>query len=88
MQRFRQQVAELEDPAGLTAREGPGVVVTLSDAPEEVIDAANGDKNLLVVHQQDIQAVVNAMWKGGARRSSSRASAWSPRPASSARAAR
>ena len=55
-----------QDPAGLTAREGPGVVVTLSDAPEEVIDAATGDKNLLVVHQQDIQAVVNAMWKGGA----------------------
>ena len=25
------------------------------------------DLNLLVVHQQDIQAVVNAMWKGGAR---------------------
>ena len=59
-------MAELEGPAGLTRREGPGVVVTLSDAPDEVIDAATGDKNLLVVHQQDIQAVVNAMWKGGA----------------------
>jgi len=66
VQRYQQQVADLEDPAGLTPREGPGVVVTLSDAPEEVIDAASGDKNLLVVHQQDIQAVVNAMWKGGA----------------------
>ena len=44
----------------------PGVTVTLSDAPEDVIDAATGDMNLLVVHQQDIQAVVNAMWKGGA----------------------
>ena len=42
------------------------MVVTLSDAPDEVVDAATGDKNLLVVHQQDIQAVVNAMWKGGA----------------------
>jgi uncharacterized protein YlxW (UPF0749 family) len=41
-------------------------VVTLSDAPDEVYDAATGDKNLLVVHQQDIQAVVNAMWRGGA----------------------
>jgi uncharacterized protein YlxW (UPF0749 family) len=66
VQRYQQQVAELESPAGLTEREGSGVVVTLSDAPEEVIDAASGDKNLLVVHQQDIQAVVNAMWKGGA----------------------
>jgi uncharacterized protein YlxW (UPF0749 family) len=66
VQRLQRQVADLEGPAGLTARKGSGVVVTLSDAPDEVIDAATGDKNLLVVHQQDIQAVVNAMWKGGA----------------------
>jgi uncharacterized protein YlxW (UPF0749 family) len=66
VRRIQQQVKDLEDPAGLKPRTGPGVVVTLSDAPEEVIDAATGDKNLLVVHQQDIQAVVNAMWRGGA----------------------
>jgi uncharacterized protein YlxW (UPF0749 family) len=66
VQRFQDQAAALEDPAGLTEQKGPGVVVTLSDAPEEVIDAATGDKNPLVVHQQDIEAVVNAMWKGGA----------------------
>jgi uncharacterized protein YlxW (UPF0749 family) len=67
VQRYQDQVEALEDPAGLKARTGPGVVVTLSDAPAEVIDAATGDKNLLVVHQQDIEAVVNAMWQGGAR---------------------
>jgi uncharacterized protein YlxW (UPF0749 family) len=67
VQRYQHQVEELEDPAGLKPRTGPGVVVTLSDAPDELIDATTGDKNLLVVHQQDIQAVVNAMWKGGAR---------------------
>jgi uncharacterized protein YlxW (UPF0749 family) len=66
VRRIQHQVAALEAPAGLTARTGPGVVVTLSDAPDEVVDAATGDKNLLVVHQQDIQAVVNAMWQGGA----------------------
>ena len=66
MRRYQEQVAELEGPAGLTERKGPGVVVTLSDAPDDVIDAATGDRKLLVVHQQDIQAVVNAMWKGGA----------------------
>ena len=39
--------------------------MTLDDAPESV--AANGiDPDLLVVHQQDIQAVVNALWSGGA----------------------
>jgi uncharacterized protein YlxW (UPF0749 family) len=67
VQRYQRQVKALEDPAGLRARTGPGVVVTLSDAPAEVIDAATGDKNLLVVHQQDIEAVVNALWQGGAR---------------------
>ncbi len=66
VRRYQDQVEALEEPAGLTKRTGPGVVVTLSDAPDEVVDAATGDKNLLVVHQQDIQAVVNAMWEGGA----------------------
>ena len=67
VQRYQHQVEELEDPAGLAPRTGPGVVVTLSDAPQELIDATTGDRRPLVVHQQDIQAVVNAMWQGGAR---------------------
>jgi uncharacterized protein YlxW (UPF0749 family) len=51
--------------AGLTAVKGPAVTVTLNDAPATV--AADGiDPDLLVVHQQDIQAVVNALWSGGA----------------------
>lgn len=66
VQRVQAEVERLRDPAGLVGRTGPGVQITLSDAPDEIIDAATGDKNLLVVHQQDIQAVVNAMWKGGA----------------------
>src|SRR4029453_2643301 len=37
----------------------------LSDAPASV--AADGiDPDLLLVHQQDIQAVVNALWSAGA----------------------
>jgi uncharacterized protein YlxW (UPF0749 family) len=67
VRRYRRQVEALKDPAGLTPRSGPGITVTLSDAPEEVINSTSQDVNLLVVHQQDIQAVVNAMWKGGAR---------------------
>jgi len=66
VRRYQDRVKELEGPAGLTERSGPGVVVTLSDAPDDVVEASTGDKNLLVVHQQDIQAVVNAMWDGGA----------------------
>ncbi|MFP5282994.1 MAG: DUF881 domain-containing protein [Actinomycetes bacterium] len=51
--------------AGLNPVSGPAVTVTLSDAPASV--AANGvDPDLLVVHQQDIQAVANALWSGGA----------------------
>lgn len=50
---------------GLTPVSGPAVTVTLDDAPSSV--AANGiEPDLLVVHQEDIQAVVNALWSGGA----------------------
>lgn len=69
VRRYQHEAAEYRDPAGFEPREGPGVSVTLSDAPEGVIDQADDnelDPNLLVVHQQDIQAVVNAMWAGGA----------------------
>ena len=55
--------AQLE--AGLTAVSGPGLRVTLSDAPGDV-KPAGVDDDSLVVHQQDIQAVVNALWSGGA----------------------
>ena len=51
--------------AGLRAVKGPAVTVTLDDAPETVA-AVGVDADLLVVHQQDIQAVVNALWAGGA----------------------
>jgi uncharacterized protein YlxW (UPF0749 family) len=66
VRRYQRRIAELEDPAGLTPRTGPGVTITLSDAPEEVINSTTRNLNLLIVHQQDIQAVVNALWKGGA----------------------
>ena len=62
---YRDKVAELESPTGLTALEGPGLRVTLTDAPKSV-DPGGEDPNLLVVHQQDIQAFVNALWAGGA----------------------
>ena len=66
VQRYQRHVARLEDPAGLVPRSGPGLTVTLSDAPEDVINNTTRDLNYLVVHQQDIQAVVNAMWGAGA----------------------
>jgi uncharacterized protein YlxW (UPF0749 family) len=50
----------------LVEQTGPGVTVVLTDAPAEVAESSQQDPNRLVVHQQDIQAVVNAMWSGGA----------------------
>lgn len=66
VKRYQREIEKLRDPAGLVPRTGPGVTVTLSDAPEDIINSTSQDLNLLLVHQQDIQAVVNAMWKGGA----------------------
>ncbi|MGA8245330.1 MAG: DUF881 domain-containing protein [Nocardioides sp.] len=57
----------IKGAAGLTATSGPGVTVTLTDAPQSTSENTPDNLNLLLVHQQDIQAVVNAMWKGGAR---------------------
>jgi uncharacterized protein YlxW (UPF0749 family) len=69
VKRLQAEIEHLKDPAGLVPRTGPGVTVTLSDAPDDVIEAAADaglDVNRNIVHQQDIQAVVNALWKGGA----------------------
>jgi uncharacterized protein YlxW (UPF0749 family) len=62
---LRERVEDLEPATGLTPVRGPGVRVTLTDAPREG-DDPDIDPNLLVVHQQDIQAYVNALWAGGA----------------------
>jgi uncharacterized protein YlxW (UPF0749 family) len=59
--------AALELAAGLTPVTGPAVTVSLDDAPRrEGRPALSDDPDDLVVHQQDVQAVVNALWAGGA----------------------
>jgi uncharacterized protein YlxW (UPF0749 family) len=63
---FNRRAAAMRGPAGLLPQVGPGVTVTLSDAPHGAGAGSAENPNLLLVHQQDIQAVVNAMWKGGA----------------------
>lgn len=60
------RIDRLAAPVGLQALTGPALVVTLNDAPRGEPVPKGVDPNLLVVHQQDIQAVVNAMWAGGA----------------------
>lgn len=66
VKRAQAKVEELRDPAGMVERTGPGVQVTLSDSPDNVIETSTAEDKLFVVHQQDIQAVVNALWRGGA----------------------
>src|SRR5271156_2194907 len=63
-----QQSAELAGEAGMDPVHGPGLVVTLKDAQRDANgrfprDASPDD---LVVHQQDILAVINALWSAGA----------------------
>ena len=60
--------AELAGDADMNPVHGPGLVVTLDDAQRDANgrfprDASPDD---LVVHQQDIQAVLNALWSVGA----------------------
>lgn len=59
------EISEAELQASLSPVSGPGFRVTLTDAPADVKPAGVSD-DALVVHQQDIQAVVNALWAGGA----------------------
>lgn len=57
-----------EAAAGFTRLHGPGITVRLDDAPRRAdgIRPAGASVDDLVVHQQDVQAVVNAFWAGGA----------------------
>lgn len=60
-------VQRLSAAAGLTPVRGEGIVVVLDDTPRDAEVPDDIDPNLLVVHQQDIQGFVNALWAGGAQ---------------------
>jgi len=61
---LRRRIDRLVAPAGMTEVRGPGIQVTLRDSD---LDASpSGDLNDLVIHEQDLQAVINALWAGGA----------------------
>jgi len=71
VEQLQARVNALKAPAGLLPMSGPGVTVTLDDAPASEIDKVVSEggpvtSDMLVVHQQDIQAVANALWAGGA----------------------
>lgn len=51
--------------AGASSVTGPGLIVELADAPADQLNA-DIPPDSLVVHQQDLEAVINALWAGGA----------------------
>ena len=62
------QAAALEraaQQAGARPVKGPALRVVLNDAPAKV-KPEGVDEDLLIVHQQDIQMVVNTFWSAGA----------------------
>jgi uncharacterized protein YlxW (UPF0749 family) len=59
----------LAPAAGLTAVTGPAMTVSLDDVPRAAVQRdldAGAQPDDLVIHQQDVQGVVNALWAGGA----------------------
>ncbi|MFD0070519.1 DUF881 domain-containing protein, partial [Streptomyces sp. NPDC127574] len=64
------KLAALEQHAGTKKLKGKAVTVTLNDAPPNATAKLPGypepQPDYLVIHQQDLQAVVNALWQGGA----------------------
>ena len=66
---LRAAADHLAPAAGLTPVSGPAVTVALDDVPradqQHDLDAGARPDDL-VIHQQDVQGVVNALWAGGA----------------------
>ena len=65
--RLRAATARLAAAAGTQAVTGPVLSVSLDDAKRSAASLPRGyTADDLVVHQQDVQSVVNALWAGGA----------------------
>ncbi|MEU0332153.1 DUF881 domain-containing protein [Streptomyces sp. NPDC006193] len=66
-----EKLGALEKSAGTRRLTGRAITVTLNDAPPGATAKLPGypepQPDYLVIHQQDLQAVVNALWQGGAR---------------------
>ena len=65
--KVRRQADALAPMVGTRAVTGPGLKVTLDDAHRTAASLPEGfTADDIVVHQQDVQSVVNALWAGGA----------------------
>lgn len=62
-----ERTAQMADAVGLSEVSGPGLQITLTDAPSSALGSIPGtEPNDLVVHQQDLESYINALWAGGA----------------------
>ncbi|WP_330297460.1 DUF881 domain-containing protein [Streptomyces sp. NBC_00503] len=65
------KLSALRAASGTEDLTGKAVTVTLNDAPPNatarIPNVPEPQPNDLVIHQQDLQAVVNALWQGGAQ---------------------
>jgi uncharacterized protein YlxW (UPF0749 family) len=66
VRRLKSSADALSPQAGLAPVTGPALTVVLDDAPRRTTLPGTATPDDLVVHQQDVQAVVNALWLGGA----------------------
>lgn len=76
MQILNKSLQEAKSYAGLTELEGPGVLVTLTDATDDAKPDSKGDQSSLsaadlldqekIIHDQDILRVVNELYAAGA----------------------
>lgn len=61
---LKARLGEANLSAGLVPVRGPGLRVSLDDS--NLKEAPSGNVNDLVIHSQDVQAVVNGLWRSGA----------------------
>ena len=67
VRKVRSQADRLAPLVGTDPVSGPGLTVTLDDAKRTAASLPDGfTADDIVVHQQDVQSVVNALWAGGA----------------------
>jgi uncharacterized protein YlxW (UPF0749 family) len=66
VQAAQREADRLAVRSGFTPLTGRAVRVSLDDAPRDRRVPGDPSPDDLVVHQQDVQAVVNALWSGGA----------------------
>lgn len=66
-QSLASRTEEVASTVGLSEVTGPGLQITLTDAPSGSLGTIPGARpDDLVVHQQDLEAYINALWAGGA----------------------